>query len=176
MGWGSSVWREVGRGVDGWKAPSIPLNRLHEGLAMEDLEVNRRLVIPSRSLRMETSTATGPGGQRLNRVRTRVTLIYDVTGCSELGETRRDRLLVRLAHRITQEGHLSVRCGRHRRQSDNISEARKRLSDVIREALAPVRARKATRPTRASRTRRMDAKSRKGAQKKHRGWTWGSDS
>ncbi len=139
---------------------------------MDDLVINKRLTIPGKDLRMTTSTASGPGGQHVNRVQTRVTVLLDIESCEALGDARRRLLRSRLAHRIGRDGTIRVVCGRHRSQRDNIAEACDRLVSLIQEGLAPVKTRRATRPTRASKIRRREAKGRQGRKKEDRGWSW----
>ena len=142
---------------------------------MDDLPVNQRVTIPAADLRIETSTASGPGGQRVNRVRTRVSLILDFAGCQSFSQAHRDMLAARIAHRIGADGTIRVTCGRHRRQTANIDEVRERLAGLLREAMKPIKARKPTKPTRASRQRRVEAKSRRSSKKRDRGRDWGMD-
>lgn len=142
---------------------------------MDDLRINQRLTIPARELRMETSTASGPGGQHANRARTRVTLIFDVRASEALGDTRRAMIERRLAHRIDRAGTLRVTSGRARSQADNLGQVRQRMADLIGEALRQAKVRRPTRPTRASTRRAREAKRRQGARKRDRGWTWGGD-
>jgi len=140
---------------------------------MDDLVINRRLTIPARFLRMETSTASGPGGQRLNRVQTRVTLRLNLERAQEvLGTYRRNTIEGRLGHRIASDGCLQVVCGRHRHQGRNLAEARDRLANLLAESLKPVLVRKPTKPTKASKTRRLDAKQRRGRRKQERSGRW----
>ncbi|MCP4759236.1 MAG: aminoacyl-tRNA hydrolase [Planctomycetes bacterium] len=142
---------------------------------MDDLVINKRLTIPGKDLRMTTSTASGPGGQRVNRIQTRVTILLDIEACEALGEPRRRLLRARLAHRLGRDGTIRVVCGRHRSQRDNIAEACERLVGLIQGGLVPNRVRRATRPTRASKVRRREAKGRQGQKKQSRGWSWGSE-
>jgi ribosome-associated protein len=142
---------------------------------VEELQVNRRFSISPRSLRVETSTASGPGGQRLNRVQTRVTLIYDLGRCEVVGEARRRRIEDRLGRRVAGDGTVRVTCGRHRQQSRNLQEARERLAGLLADALTPQKARRPTRPTTASKVRRRTQKARRGARKAERGRQWGGD-
>ncbi|MDP7070099.1 MAG: alternative ribosome rescue aminoacyl-tRNA hydrolase ArfB [Phycisphaerales bacterium] len=139
---------------------------------MDDLFINKRLTIPGKDLRMMTSTASGPGGQRVNRVQTRVTIVLDIEACDAMGEPRRRLLRSRLARRVGSDGTIRVVCGRHRSQRDNIAEACERLAALIRGGLAPTRARRSTQPTRASKRRRLEAKGRQGQKKQVRGWSW----
>ncbi len=159
----------------GTAAVQYPIPQVAMEHSVEELQVNRRFCIPARSLRAEMSTASGPGGQRLNRVRTRVTLIYDLAACEAVGDARRSRISSRLGHRLGADGTIRVTCGRHRQQSRNMQAARERLAELLAGALTPVKARKPTRPTRASKARRREQKARRGVRKAERGRRWGRD-
>lgn len=140
---------------------------------MDDLVINQRLTIPAACLRMRTSTASGPGGQRLNRVQTRVTLQLDLeTAAGVLGPRRLEMIQRRLGRRLTTEQELRVICGRHRQQSRNLAEARERLASLVAEALRPVKVRRATKPSKASQKRRVEAKQRRGQRKQERAKRW----
>ncbi len=139
---------------------------------MDDLPINRRVTVPARDLRVETSTSSGPGGQRTNRVQTRVTLILEFMRCEAFSDAQRQLVGDRIGHRIGADGTIRVICGRHRRQTANLEEVRERLAALLRDAMQPIRARKPTRPTRASNRRRIESKSRRSAQKRDRGRDW----
>ncbi|MCH2138106.1 MAG: aminoacyl-tRNA hydrolase [Phycisphaerales bacterium] len=139
---------------------------------MDDLIVNRRLTIPARDLRVEATTGSGPGGQRRNRVRTKVVLWLDLESCAALGPHRRATLRNRLGHRLTGGGKLSVACGRHREQYRNVIEARQRMAKLLAEALQQQRTRKATSPTRASKRVRREDKQRRSRRKQDRAWRY----
>ncbi len=136
------------------------------------LEITRSLRIPERELRMQRSRSTGPGGQNVNKLETRVTLLFDVAGSTSLTEAQRERVLAVLRTRITKEGVLRVTSQRHRTQGANREAATERFVTLLRDALRPVRTRKATKPTRASKTRRLDAKKQRGSIKKGRQGRW----
>lgn len=136
------------------------------------LEITRSLRIPERELRMQRSRSTGPGGQNVNKLETRVTLLFDVAGSTSLTEAQRERVLAVLRTRITKEGILRVTSQRHRTQGANREAATERFVTLLRDALRPVRTRKATKPTRASKTRRLDAKKQRGSIKKGRQGRW----
>jgi len=101
-------------------------------------------------------------------VETQVELRFDVRASQALGEVRRARILERLASRLTREGVLIVRSSRFREQKRNFEDARERMAVLLRNALVVPRSRKATRPTRASRARRVDEKRRRGRIKRDR--------
>jgi ribosome-associated protein len=130
--------------------------------------VQRDLLIPAAELHESASRSGGPGGQHVNKANTRVTLRWNVSESAALDDERRRRLLRRLKSRLTTRGHLVVHAGRHRSRARNLTLARERLADLVREALATRRARVATRPGRAARDRSLEAKRRRGLLKRTR--------
>ena len=119
---------------------------------------NPNVSIPRHELTFETSTSSGPGGQHVNRSRTRVTLLFDVQASTVLTADQKCRVRQKLATRIDREGRVRVRCGRHRSQAMNREETIRRLSELIRKALRRERRRVATRPSGAERKRRLKDK------------------
>lgn len=126
------------------------------------------LVIPAELV--ETfSRSSGPGGQSVNTTDSRVQLEYDVRASTALTDPQRRRALARLDARLV-DGRLVITAAGHRSQHRNRTAARERLAAVLREALAPPPpARRATRPTRGSQLRRLEAKRRRGDTKSLRG-------
>jgi ribosome-associated protein len=102
--------------------------------------------------------ATGPGGQNVNKVSTAVELRFDVARSPSLPEAVRARLLARRDRRLTAEGVLVLSAQRFRTQDRNREDARVRLAAFIEAGLRAPKPRIATRPTRASKERRLDAK------------------
>ncbi|MCH2136237.1 MAG: aminoacyl-tRNA hydrolase [Phycisphaerales bacterium] len=139
---------------------------------MDDLQINRRLTIPRGDLQVEATVGSGPGGQRRNRVRTRVVLRLDLATCEALGPHRRGLLLARLAPRLIGGSVVQVACGRHREQTRNLAEVRSRLASLLAEALQQQRTRKATKPTAGSKRARKEAKQRQSRRKQDRSWRW----
>ena len=135
---------------------------------VQDLVVNKRLVIPARELQWRFSRASGPGGQGVNTTDSRVELLLDLEACSVLGPVRRARLLERLGSRLS-DGCLRVVAAEERSQWQNRQVAMARLSDLLRDALKPPPpARKATRPGRGAVKRRLEAKKKRGDLKRQR--------
>jgi ribosome-associated protein len=131
------------------------------------LPVDDRLALPEEELSFLTSRSGGPGGQNVNKVETRVTVRFDLASPS-LADDQRARLRERLATRITRGGVLHVTAQRHRTQAANREAAIARLLELLREALAEAVPRRATRVSRAARTRRLQAKRRRGERKRTR--------
>ena len=123
------------------------------------------LVVPAAELVERFSRSPGPGGQSVNTSDSRVELDYDVATSSALTDTQRARAL-----RRWPEGRVSIAASEHRSQHRNRVAARDRLAELLREALAPPPPpRRATKPTRGSKERRLRAKKERGQTKALRG-------
>ncbi|MDA1267086.1 MAG: alternative ribosome rescue aminoacyl-tRNA hydrolase ArfB [Planctomycetota bacterium] len=135
---------------------------------MEPLQVNARWTIPAVELSVTFARSGGPGGQNVNKVASKAVLRFDLERSQSAGDARRARLRSRLASKLTQAGELVLHASSHREQERNLQDARERLAGLLREALRVERPRKATKPTRASQRRRVDAKKRRGERKRDR--------
>jgi ribosome-associated protein len=133
-----------------------------------DLVVGRRLVIPAAELGERFSRSSGPGGQGVNTTDSRVELFFDVARSPSVPDDLRSRLVARLAPRMVG-GVVTVVASEHRSQLMNREAARARLLRLLREAAAaPPAKRRATKPTRGSKERRIAAKKRRGEVKRGR--------
>ena len=132
------------------------------------LRVRSDLEIPDGELDEQFVRAGGPGGQNVNKVATKVVLRFSIAKSACLSQSQRDRLLATLTARLNGEGELVIHASRHRDQSRNRSDARERLAEMLREALQPRRRRRATRPTRGSKERRLEAKKQRSQTKRLR--------
>jgi ribosome-associated protein len=112
--------------------------------------------------------ASGPGGQKVNKVATAVQLRFDVAGSPSLRQDVKDRLARRARSRMTAEGVLVIDARRYRTQKRNRQDALARLTALIRSAAKPPKKRVPTRPTPASRQRRLGEKKRRGRTKQLR--------
>ncbi|MGG5260203.1 alternative ribosome rescue aminoacyl-tRNA hydrolase ArfB [Phycicoccus avicenniae] len=131
--------------------------------------VPQGITIPAADLVERFSRSSGPGGQGVNTADSRVELELDLAATPHLTEAQRRRALTALGTRLV-DGRLVVAASEHRQQRRNRVAARDRMAALLREALAPPPpARRATRPTRGSVRRRLDAKRRRGETKAARG-------
>ncbi len=136
---------------------------------MESLNITRTLAIPAAELSFAFSRSSGAGGQNVNKVNTRVELRFDVAQSPSLSEGQRQLLLEKLAQRLTQDGVLIVNSDRHRTQGRNRDDCLERFVALVADALKPPPPkRKATRPGRAAKKRRLDAKKRHSDKKTNR--------
>ena len=113
--------------------------------------------------------ASGPGGQNVNKLATAVQLRFDVRHSPSLPADVRVRLAALAGRRLTQDGVLVIIAQRHRTQERNREDARTRLIELIRQAAVPPKRRRPTRPTAASRERRIESKKRRSGVKRLRG-------
>ena len=140
------------------------------------IRVNAQIELDEREIQEDFVRASGPGGQNVNKVSTAVQLRFDVAGSPSLPEPVRERLIVLAGRRLTQDGVLILSAERYRSQRRNRDDALERLIELIREACEVDKPRRPTRPTLASKKRRLDSKQRRGETKKLRGSKPGTDS
>ena len=136
---------------------------------MTDLQITRKVQIPDSELRESFSRSSGPGGQNVNKLATKVELRWVPATSVALSEVDREYLLKRLATRLTASGELIVTCEEHRTQARNREEARAKLATLIRDALVRPKKRRPTKPSKGSVKRRLEGKSRRSSIKKGRG-------
>jgi len=137
------------------------------------LEIDAQLQIDEEELFVR---ASGPGGQNVNKVASAVELRFDVASSPSLPEALRARLLARRDRRLTTEGVLVIQANRFRDQAKNREDARARLAELIRAAQRVPKKRVATKPTRASKERRISEKKSRAGIKSGRGkQNWSGD-
>ncbi|MGB6543105.1 MAG: alternative ribosome rescue aminoacyl-tRNA hydrolase ArfB [Xanthobacteraceae bacterium] len=125
------------------------------------IRVNAQISIDEREIEESFVRASGPGGQNVNKLATAVQLRFDVRGSPSLSAETRARLERLAGTRLTRDGVLVIIAQRHRTQARNRADARERLIDLIRRAATVPIKRRATRPTKASRERRIEGKKRR---------------
>ncbi len=140
------------------------------------IEVTQSLWLDDDEVQVRAVRASGPGGQHVNKVSTAIELRFDVRGSPSLPETVRARLYRLSGNRLTMDGVLVLVAQEHRSQEMNRQAAVERLLDLIREAAKPPPPpRKKTKPTYASKLKRLEVKSKRSSVKAMRGRPRGDD-
>lgn len=126
-----------------------------------------RIRVPEAELTYRFSRSSGPGGQHVNTTDSRVEVLWDLGATAVLGPEQKERARQRLATRLRGDV-LSVTSSQYRSQHRNREAARVRLEELVAKAVEPPRPRRATRPTKGSVRRRLDAKGRRSELKQQR--------
>jgi ribosome-associated protein len=129
--------------------------------------VSRHRIDPAETS-FEAFRASGPGGQNVNKVATAVRLRFDVRASRSIPEAVKARLLRLAGNRAGRDGVLRIEARRYRTQEANRRDAEARLQNLIEAAWRPAKKRKPTRPSQASRRRRLELKRRRGLAKQGR--------
>jgi len=132
------------------------------------IRVTAHISIDEREIEESFLRASGPGGQNVNKLATAVQLRFDVRGSPSLPAEVRQRLERLAGARLTREGVLVITAQRHRTQARNREDARNRLLELIRRAAIAPRQRRPTKPSKASRERRIEAKKHRAGLKRLR--------
>jgi ribosome-associated protein len=132
------------------------------------LEITPSLVLPLAELDYRATRSGGPGGQHVNTSSTRIEVWWDVRASPSLTEEQRTRVVARLSRRLDGEGRLRVVASESRSQLRNREAATERLRELVASALAIPKPRKRTRPSRAAKAARLEAKRRRSALKRDR--------
>ena len=132
------------------------------------IQVTPSIAIHERELQEEFTRSSGPGGQNVNKVSTAVQLRFDVAHSPALPEDVRERLIRLSGRRMTEDGVLVLSSRRFRTQERNRQDAQERLVALIRKAAVKPKPRRKTRPTQASRQRRIEDKKHRGEVKRVR--------
>ena len=132
------------------------------------LRITPALLLPLSELDYRATRSGGPGGQHVNTSSTRIEVWWDVRSSPTLSEGQRARVLERLSSRLDGEGRLRIVASESRSQLRNRDAATERLRELVAAALAVRKPRKRTRPSRAAKAARLEAKRRRSALKRDR--------
>jgi len=132
------------------------------------IEIGSGIFISEDELVFKFSRSGGPGGQNVNKVNTRVTVLFDAARTKSLSDVQKERILKRLATRADKNGVIRVVSQRYRTQKANRKAAVERLEELLREALKKRVVRKKTKVPEAAKRRRLERKRRRSLLKKQR--------
>jgi len=130
--------------------------------------VNERVSIPDAELQFTFARSSGPGGQNVNKVNSKALLRWNAVASTSLPQDVKTRFLAKFRHRLTQDGDLLVTSQRYRDQPKNIEDCCEKVAAMVREVLIAPKRRRATKPTRGSRVRRLQDKRQQGSKKEGR--------
>jgi ribosome-associated protein len=140
-----------------------------------DLNITPQLTLPAAELSWVAVRSSGPGGQNVNKVATKVELRFDLEGSAQLTESVRARLRAIARNRLDAEGRIVISSQLTRSQERNLEDAREKLAGLVREALTPPRKRRPTKPSRGAKERRLKGKREQADKKRARRRVDGSD-
>lgn len=121
-----------------------------------------------KELQFKAIRSSGAGGQHVNKVATKIVLSFDLLNSESLTDTEKERLQIKLANRLTQDGIIQMTCDESRSQSKNKVLVTQRFIDLLVESLKRPKKRKPTNPTKASKLRRKSAKQKQSQKKSDR--------
>jgi ribosome-associated protein len=128
------------------------------------IKISNRIQLPDNELEWQFIRSSGAGGQHLNKVSTAAQLIFDIKQ-SSLPELYQQRLLAKADHRITKSGKIIIKCQASRSQDANRQTALEQFINLVASVAHTAKKRIATKPTKGSQKRRIDAKKQRGATK-----------
>jgi ribosome-associated protein len=135
----------------------------------DDIVVNERVTIPRAELSYRASRAGGAGGQHVNTSSTRIEVLWPVARTQALTDEERARVAEKLAARLDADGNVRVVASKERSQLQNRAAAEQRLAELVRGALTVAKKRRPTRPTKASKEKRLQEKKKNAERKRERG-------
>lgn len=135
---------------------------------MEDLFVNSKITIPAEYLTVSYSRSSGPGGQHVNKLNTRVSVFWDIQNCPCFSVQQKQRLTAGLKGRIDKQGVLQVSSQRYRSQITNRNAALQRMAELIADAIKPKPVRKRTKIPKSAVEKRLQEKKSRGKRKQLR--------
>ena len=133
-----------------------------------DLKITKSLVIPSKEIKWRFSRSSGPGGQNVNKIESRVEIIFNLEDSKVLNDYQKEILKINLKNKLVNNS-LRLAVQEHRNQLLNRQLALMKLSSIIKDGLnKPCKFRKSTKPTKASQKKRVEVKKKRGELKKSR--------
>lgn len=139
------------------------------------LVINDSITLPGSDLEWSAVRASGPGGQNVNKVSSKIELSFDFEATVALTEAAKGRLRLLARNQLDAEGRLLVTSQKTRDQAKNLKDARDKVRELVLSALVVPKRRKPTKPTRASQARRVTSKKKVGAKKASRRSVRGDD-
>ncbi len=133
-----------------------------------DLSITDFIVIPGDEFAVTAVRSSGPGGQNVNKVNSKIVFKWDIRQSEALPEDWRQRIIARYGRRISAEGMFVLTSQRHRDQNRNLEDCRDKLKDLVLAVRYPPTPRKKTRPSRAAQQRRLDSKRKRSSTKQRR--------
>ena len=125
------------------------------------LHISSHVIIPDSEIDIHAMRSQGAGGQNVNKVSSAIHLQFDIAA-SSLPPFYKEELLKLRDHRISEDGILTIKAQQHRSQEQNREDALTRLCELIQSVAAPRKKRKATKPTKGSKQRRLESKTKRG--------------
>src|SRR5258708_6620961 len=129
------------------------------------LVINDKVTLPGHDLEWTAVRSSGPGGQNVNKVSSKIELSFDFEGSVALTDQAKARLRVIAKNTLDAEGRVFVTSQKTRDQSKNLDDAREKLKELVAKALVVPKTRRPTKPTKGSKVRRLTAKKKVGAKK-----------
>ena len=134
-----------------------------------DIKITKTLVIPSNEIKWRCSRSSGPGGQNVNKIESRVEIIFNLEDSKVLNDYQKEILKRNLKNKLVNNNSLRLAVQEHRNQLLNRQLALMKFSSIIKNALnTPFKLRKSTQPTKASQKKRVEVKKKRGELKKSR--------
>jgi ribosome-associated protein len=135
------------------------------------LVVAPHIQIPPAEFEFTYARSSGPGGQNVNKVNSKAVLRWQATKSPSLPEAVRTRFLAKYGSRLTGDGELLITSERYRDQPRNIDDCLEKLREMLLSVAVAPKKRKKTKPSRASKERRLDSKKRDSSKKQSRRWS-----
>lgn len=139
------------------------------------LQVTHSIKIPHDEFEFTYARSSGPGGQNVNKVNSKVLLRWRITTSPSLSDEVRARFLAKFKTRVTQEGDLLITSQKSRDQAKNVDDCLEKLREMLVSVAIPPKKRRPTNPSKASKKRRLADKKALGAKKQNRRSGWGDD-